>query len=123
MKKLISVFVIALLVLVSSCKKGEVPSNCKKFVGTWNSVSSYGSQYQLIIKDNGQAEYYETNAGSYKKVTGGIYFEGYNFKIGTNNINKKFKTDQVPTRVTTSTNPYTFYQTASFNGVAYTDKN
>ncbi len=91
MKK--AALIILTIVLSCACKKGEVPSNQSQYVGTWSN-KSYDSQYILTINDNGTAEYSETRPGITKTVSGGIYFDTYDFKIGTFRINKKFKADQ-----------------------------
>lgn len=114
---------ILLLFIISSCQKGEVPGNNMNYIGVWKNTSSFTDQYQLTIKADGTDEYIETHSGSYYKISGGIYFDGYNFKIGTNMVNKKFKTDSTPQRVTLTTNPYTYYSKATFNGVYYTYHN
>jgi hypothetical protein len=126
MKKLLSLFLVSVAIFLVSCQKGEVPGNNQKYIGTWRNITASSSNtdsYLLTIHDDGKAEYEEnsTNGASYKTVSvkGYIYFDVYNFKIGSKLINKKFKTNVSPTRVTITVQPYTYYYIATFNGVDY----
>ncbi|MGZ3901484.1 MAG: hypothetical protein ACXVNM_02800 [Bacteroidia bacterium] len=106
------------ILAVTACKKGEVPGNDSQYVGEWTN-KTLEDQYVLTIKEDGTAKYGEYHLGSYKEISGYIYFDGYDFKIGTYRINKKFKANQPPKRVTTSVNPYKYYYIATFNGIDY----
>jgi hypothetical protein len=117
--KLLKCFLVVLIIAFVSCKKGEVPGNMTQYVGTWKGESGDFDEYQLVIKEDGTAEYLETKLGSYKTISGYIYFEGYNFKIGTYRINKKFTANEPPKRVTTSVKPYKYYYAGEFNGISY----
>lgn len=126
MKNIIYIILISLIGFLTACKKGEVPGNNQKYVGVWKNEKdkSTTDTYVLTIHEDGKAEYNEstTNGAKYSNlsVTGYIYFDGPNFKIGSNRINKKFKTNVSPTRVTTSVKPtYTYYYIATFNNVNY----
>jgi hypothetical protein len=116
MKKIIIVFLSAFLF---ACGKEDIPTINLKYIGEWR-YEDYGKKYYLNIKDDATAEYDERSAGAYKNITGYIFFDGNDFKIGTRRINKKFKTNQSPKKVITSMNPYKYYYTATFNGIVYT---
>lgn len=110
---------IVFLFIIISCKKGEVPGNMGHYVGVWDSPG-YDASYEIVIKQDGTAEYRESTLFSKKEITGYIYFDGYDFKIGARRINKKFKADNPPKRVTLSVQPYKYKYVATFNGVEYT---
>ncbi len=126
MKKIVFLLVLLVTCFLSACKKGEVPGNNQKYVGVWRNEKDKTNTdtYVLTIHEDGKAEYTENTTDGIKysnvSITGYIYFDGPNFKIGSNRINKKFKTNVSPTRVTTSVKPtYTYYYIATFNNVNY----
>ncbi len=106
------------------CQKGEVPANNQKYIGTWKyEKNSNTNSYILNIYGDGKADYqeYSTNGASYKTVTvkGYIYFDNFEFRIGSKLFKKKFSIDSPPTRVTISAKPYKYYSIATFNGINY----
>jgi hypothetical protein len=103
---------------VPGCKKCETPSNNNSYVGDWLHDADDGV-FKLSIKDDGTPQYDETHVGTFKSVGGYIYFDGYDFKIGLNLINKKFKANDPPKRVTISVKPYKYFYKATFNGIEY----
>jgi hypothetical protein len=120
----ITLFTLLALQMFYSCKKGEVPGDKRSYVGYWRGINnSFTDTHFLKIEADGKAEYNEeTSSGisnTTKSAIGYIYFDGYSFKVGNNRINKKFKTDMVPKRVTISAQPYTYYYIATFNGIEY----
>jgi hypothetical protein len=118
MKKIIGILV-AIIVFAGCSRKEDIPSINQKYIGLWT-YEDAESEYTLNIKEDATAEYKEVFIGGYKTVTGYIYFDGNDFKIGTKRINKKFKTQQTPKKIITSTTPYKYYYTATFNGIVYT---
>ena len=120
MKALHVLIVIALSSLILSCKKGEVPDTNKKYIGNWRNTNNLDESYRIIIREDGTAEYHEKSAATYKDLTGYVFFDGYDFKIGTKNlVGKKFKTNSIPERVTITVTPYKYYLIATFNGIQY----
>jgi hypothetical protein len=125
MKRLPGFLIAIISVVVISCKKGEVPDNNQSYIGTWkNADATPDNSYEIIINANGTAEYHaaEMNGATSKQVDikGGIFFTGFDFKIGSKNlIGKKFTANEPPKRVTTSLKPYTYSMTATFNNVVY----
>lgn len=118
MKKIL--IILSFMTLIVGCsRKEDIPSINMKYIGLWHYEDSE-SEYTLNIKEDATAEYKEVFIGGYKTVSGYIYFDGNDFKIGTKRINKKFKTQQTPKKIITSTTPYKFYYTATFNGIVYT---
>jgi hypothetical protein len=114
MKKLI---VFGSILFLVACKK-PVPEMCHNFIGEWHGAKNSTKDYQLTIKSNGTGSF----SGPDGNTSGNVYFEGYNFKIGKKRKNIEFITDTVPHRVTLTVNPYTYYQRAVFNGIAYSDR-
>ena len=106
-------------IILLSCRKGEVPDVNSKYIGIWKNTSDTTNSYRVLIKPDGSGEYHEIKAGVSKDLLGYVYFDGYNFKIGSYRINKKFKADKIPYRITTSIQPYKYYTVATFNGIDY----
>lgn len=126
MKKVFCTLVMFLIGFLTSCQKGEVPGNNQKYIGVWKNVKDPKNPdtYILTIHEDGKAEYSENTTDGIKystvNIKGYIYFDGPNFKIGTKRINKKFKTNVSPSRVTTSVKPvYTYYYIGTFNNIEY----
>ena len=124
MKKINSILILIVVCFISSCQKGEIPSNNEKYIGTWRDVNNNQTDTRiLIINPDAKAAFSEnsTSGISYKSssVKGYIYFEGYDFRIGSKHIGKKFKANQPPKRITVTVTPYKYYYIATFNGVDY----
>ncbi len=124
MKLLTTILILILLNLMGSCQKGEIPGNNEKYIGTWRDINNSQTDTRiLVINPDAKAEFNEntTNGIAYKSssVKGYIYFEGYDFRIGSKRIGKKFKTTVPPKRVTITLSPYKYYYIANFNGVDY----
>jgi hypothetical protein len=106
--------------LFLSCKKGEVPDTNAKYIGVWKNTSDTTNVYRIVINADGRASYNEQSAASNKNITGYVFFDGYNFKIGTKNfVGEKFKTNSLPQHVTISVDPYKYYTIATFNGINF----
>ncbi len=120
MKSLNYLLLFSLSIILLSCKKGEVPDTNKKYIGNWKNTNNLDESYRIIIRADGTAEYHEKSAATYKDLTGYVFFDGYDFKIGSKNLaGKKFKTNSIPERVTISVTPYKYYLIATFNGIEY----
>ncbi len=124
MKKFSLISVFFVIFFITNCQKGEIPNNNEKYIGTWRDINNTRTDTRiLIINPDAKAEFSEnsTSGISYKSssIKGYIYFEGYDFRIGSKHIGKKFKANQPPKRVTITINPYKYYYIATFNGVGY----
>jgi ribosomal protein L27 len=120
MKSPILLFLLVLGSFFQSCKKGEVPDTNQKYIGNWRNTNNLDESYRIIIRQDGTAEYHEKSAFGFKDLTGYVFFDGYDFKIGTKNLgSKKFKTNSIPERVTITVTPYQYYLKATFNGIEY----
>lgn len=113
-------FLFFVLAFLSSCQKGEVPDINKSYIGTWKNTSDTTNYYLIMIKADGLGEYHSRKGAKYVDITGNVFFDSYDFKIGTKNFaGEKFKTDKVPERVTVSIKPYKYYYIATFNNINY----
>jgi len=124
MKSLGLPLVLVIVLFSFSCKKGEIPDSNQRYIGSWKNISDTASSYIVIINADGTAEYHEKNtsgaAYKYVDILGFVFFNGYDFKIGTKSLaGKKFKCARLPERVTVTVKPYTYYYLATFNGIEY----
>jgi hypothetical protein len=125
MKVKIQIVVVCVLCLFAlpSCKK-DIPSDKLGYIGDWQCASCSKDEVKILnIKNDGTGKYESVEPGLSLSIAGNVKFDGNDFRIGGAIIKKKFKTNQYPTKIVLSLNPYKIKWVATFNGVDYTKAN
>jgi hypothetical protein len=111
------------ILALSSCKK-DIPSDKLGYIGNWECTScSFDETKILNIKNDGTGKYESVEPGRSLSISGYVKFDGNDFRIGGAIIKKKFKTNQYPSKIVLSLNPYKVKWVATFNGYDYTKAN
>jgi hypothetical protein len=107
----------------SSCKK-DIPSDKLGYIGDWQCTSCSFDEIKILnIKNDGTGKYESVEPGRSLSIGGYVKFDGNDFRIGGAIIKKKFKTNQYPTKLVLSLNPYKGKWVATFNRYDYTKAN
>ncbi len=106
-----------------SCKK-DIPSDKLGYIGNWECTScSFDETKVLNIKNDGIGKYESVELGRSFSISGYVKFDGNDFRIGGAVIKKKLKTNQYPSKIVLSLNPYKVKWVATFNGYDYKKAN